>query len=102
MRDSGSRPDESRATTGLEACCARAASGHAAAAPPSNVMKSRRLMGLTPKARDHGLSISGLEWQWRAMQQKRAPHVRLGSTGDPLPRADSCRCPDKAEIRRRL
>ena len=26
------------------ACCARAASGHAAAAPPSSVMKSRRLM----------------------------------------------------------
>jgi len=26
------------------ACCARAASGHAAAAPPSNVMNSRRLM----------------------------------------------------------
>ena len=26
-------------------CCARAASGHAAAVPPSRVMKSRRLMG---------------------------------------------------------
>ena len=26
------------------ACCARAASGHAAAAPPSSVMNSRRLM----------------------------------------------------------
>jgi hypothetical protein len=29
-------------TTGIAACCARAASGHAAA-PPSSVMKSRRL-----------------------------------------------------------
>ena len=29
---------------GIAACCARAASGHAAAAPPSNVMNSRRLM----------------------------------------------------------
>jgi hypothetical protein len=27
------------------ACCARAASGHVAAAPPSRVMRSRRLMG---------------------------------------------------------
>jgi uncharacterized protein YchJ len=29
--------------TGIAGCCARAASGHAAAAPPSTVMKSRRL-----------------------------------------------------------
>src|SRR5215204_7131668 len=29
----------------LIGCCARAASGHAAAAPPSSVMNSRRLMG---------------------------------------------------------
>jgi hypothetical protein len=33
---------------------ARAASGHAAVAPPNGVMNSRRLMGLTPKAKDHG------------------------------------------------
>ena len=32
-------------------CCAVATAGHAAA-PPSNVMNSRRLMGLTPKAKD--------------------------------------------------
>lgn len=31
-------------TTGIAACCARAASGHVAAAPPSKVMNSRRLM----------------------------------------------------------
>src|SRR5262245_47867095 len=31
--------------TGIVACCARAASGHATAAPPSSVMNSRRLMG---------------------------------------------------------
>ena len=30
-------------TTGIAGCCARAASGHAAAAPPSSVMNSRRL-----------------------------------------------------------
>jgi len=29
--------------TGIDSCCARAASGHAAVAPPSSVMKSRRL-----------------------------------------------------------
>jgi hypothetical protein len=34
----------------LPACCARAASGHIAAAPPSIVMNSRRLMGI-PSAR---------------------------------------------------
>jgi len=31
--------------TGIVGCCARVASGHAVAAPPSRVMKSRRLMG---------------------------------------------------------
>ena len=30
--------------TGIEDCCARAARGHAAAAPPSNVMNSRRFI----------------------------------------------------------
>jgi len=29
-------------------CCARAASGHATAAPPSSVMNSRRFIALTP------------------------------------------------------
>jgi hypothetical protein len=30
--------------TGIAACCARAANGHATAAPPISVMKLRRLM----------------------------------------------------------
>jgi hypothetical protein len=30
--------------TGIAGCCARTASGHAVAAPPSNVMNSRRLV----------------------------------------------------------
>jgi hypothetical protein len=37
--------------TGIAGCCACAASGHAAPAPPSSVMNSRRLMsnmGLPP------------------------------------------------------
>src|SRR5262249_44156812 len=32
-------------------CCARAANGHVAAAPPSNAMNSRRLMGLSLQPR---------------------------------------------------
>jgi hypothetical protein len=42
---------EKNPTTGIAGCCARAASGHAAAAPPSSVMNWRRLisdMGLPP------------------------------------------------------
>ena len=35
----------------LPGCCARAASGHAAAAPPSSVMNSRRLHSITSSAR---------------------------------------------------
>ena len=34
--------------TGIAGCCARAASGHAAAAPPSSVMNSRRLAAWMP------------------------------------------------------
>jgi hypothetical protein len=30
--------------SGIAGCCARAASGHAAAPPPRSVMKARRLM----------------------------------------------------------
>src|SRR5215472_16740690 len=33
------------ATTGIAGCCARAARGHPAAAPPTSVMNSRRLTG---------------------------------------------------------
>src|SRR5262245_10989878 len=61
-------------------CCARATSGHAAV-PPMSVMKSRRLMGAYPKAKDHGRSIAGLGvGQWRASQQKGRPMTGLGSS----------------------
>src|SRR5262245_15255736 len=40
-------------TTGSTDCCARAASGHAAA-PPSSVMNSRHLVGEDVKARVYG------------------------------------------------
>jgi hypothetical protein len=50
--------------TGIADCCARAASGHAAAAPPSRVMNSRRLMSgmgacfppLVPTKRTEGIT----------------------------------------------
>ena len=48
-------------TTGIAGCCARAASGHAAA-PPSSVMNSRRLMGLPPSFRTLKLSIALPGW----------------------------------------
>ena len=37
--------------TGIAGCCARTASGHAAAAPPSSVMNSRRSHSITSSAR---------------------------------------------------
>src|SRR5438128_6999610 len=42
--------------TGIAGCCARTASGHAAAAPPSSVMNLRRLMqgmAVLPRRSDH-------------------------------------------------
>ena len=42
--------------TGIAGCCARAASGHAAAAPPSSVMNSRRSHSITSSA---GRAVSG-------------------------------------------
>ena len=65
-------------STGIDGCCARVAMGHDAAAPPSSVMKSRRLMGTYPKARiteDYNRSELG---RWRASQQKRSPMTALG------------------------
>jgi hypothetical protein len=37
-------------TTGIAVCCARAASGHAAAAPPRNVINSRRFTDSVSRA----------------------------------------------------
>jgi len=38
------RPASMKPITGIAGCCARAASGHATAAPPASVMNSRRRM----------------------------------------------------------
>jgi hypothetical protein len=45
------RPAVRYPTTGIAACCAHAASGHAATPLPRSAMNSRRLMGLTPRPR---------------------------------------------------
>jgi hypothetical protein len=42
--DASSDRGLTRPTTGIAGCCARAASGHAAVAPPMSVMTSRRPM----------------------------------------------------------
>ena len=43
MRPRSGESRDEKADPGIAGCCARAASGHAAAAPPSSVMNSRRL-----------------------------------------------------------
>ena len=82
-------------------CCARAASGHAAA-PPSRVIRSRRLMGLTRGQGSEPKYSRSRLCQWRASQQKsdascpswvsrvasgrprRSWHVRYASNSDPI------------------
>jgi hypothetical protein len=62
-------------TVRTRSSCAFAGIAWSANAPPSNVMNSRRLMGLTRGQRSR-VSIAG---QARAPQQKAAPYVRVGS-----------------------
>src|SRR5213079_3672795 len=47
--------------TGVAGCCARAASGHAATAPPSSVMNSRRLLSSTGLSLRFGRAAPGAE-----------------------------------------
>jgi hypothetical protein len=50
--------------TGIAACCARPASGHAIATPAIDLMKSRRLMQLSPaRFPDHASKDSPLVGQ---------------------------------------
>src|SRR5258707_9392819 len=62
-------------STGMAGCCARAASGHAAAAPPSSVMNSRRFIAMTQTP----TIIATIAGQDGASQQKRLAHDRFGS-----------------------
>jgi hypothetical protein len=59
--------------TGIVGCCARAASGHADA-PPSSLMKSRRLIVplLRPGAADYQLVPAGLVVAFGLMQHSPA------------------------------
>src|SRR5262249_36334651 len=47
-RGASDDPALTNPTTGIVDCCARAATGHAAAAPPSSVMNSRRFTPTSP------------------------------------------------------
>ena len=52
--------------TGIAGCCARAASGHAAAAPPSSVMNERRFIQ-SPRRRATGTILGSsirAPWRW--------------------------------------
>jgi hypothetical protein len=87
-------------------CCARAESGHAAAAPPSNVMKSRRLMGNLPCR--HVDEVETITGSGRcASQQNRAPdsdwvngtHYRAAALLSALPRlAESIRAAKRFRV----
>jgi len=69
----------SKPIIGIVDCCARAASGHAAAALPSSVMNSRRLIDLTPRPRIRN-SIAGMGGvQGGASQQNRPPDFRINT-----------------------
>jgi type 1 fimbriae regulatory protein FimB/type 1 fimbriae regulatory protein FimE len=67
--------------TGIAGCCARAASGHAAAAPPRSVMNSRRFL----IAYRHGLRASELcDLQWSQVELNTGRlHVRRAKSGSP-------------------
>ena len=65
-------------------CCARAASGHADAAPPSIVMNSRRLIA-SPEAQNHAkrqrkgtTPVADVErgWTWVRGREYNAPFLR--------------------------
>jgi hypothetical protein len=61
-------------------CCARTASGQAAAAPPRSVRNSRRLMSCSPWARTTPYHIVTRRAVCCASQQKWAAHIGSGST----------------------
>src|SRR5262249_14906604 len=61
------------ATTGITTCCARAASGQAAAAPPSNVMNSRRFTASASRVSDRKDSTPGGRLVGPAVLRPRQP-----------------------------
>src|SRR5262245_687806 len=67
------------ATRGIAGCCARAASGHAAAAPPRSVMNSRRFTGSTSRASDRKDSTPQLRRMTAALRDFGPTYVADGS-----------------------
>src|SRR6266446_3228573 len=67
--------------TGTDSRCARAASGHATAPPPSSVMNARRLMGAPPQVRAAHYHTVAQEHRC-ASQQKLRADVADGQTQD--------------------
>src|SRR6516225_61096 len=65
--------------TGRVPCCARAASGHPAAAPPTSVMNSHRLTSQAPQTEGLTLPCCGLHC---ASRQILTADVRFGSLAD--------------------
>ncbi len=64
--------------TDIAGCCARAASGHVAAAPPSRVMNSRRLMRAPrPRTRHRTGEPSGLKGRYVSGRCARGPISEL-------------------------
>src|SRR5262249_40291424 len=81
-------------TTGVAACCARAANGHPAAAPPTSVMKSRRFTGCPSNRGFYPtmLTVHG------AARQIWINDVRFGSKADIEARLVDVRFTPKADI----
>ena len=65
-RSAGDPPCK-KPTTGVAGCCARAASGHMAAASPINEMKSRRLIA-SPEAHEHRFKLAQPKGCWRGVE----------------------------------
>jgi hypothetical protein len=74
-------------------CCVRAASGQAAAAPPMNVMNSRRLT-YTPEAKGRA------SYREKLLHWKRPLNVRFGSKADMCSAITMSALAPKADIER--
>ena len=79
----GTRPADSplrNPITGIAGCCARAASGHAAAAPPRSVMNSRRLIR-SPRRRARAASAAREAERLGGLEVDRSSYLVGACTG---------------------
>src|SRR5262245_16550635 len=79
-------------------CCARAASGQVAAAPPSNDMNARRLMGAPPQARAERYHTVAQERRCASQQKLRADVADGSKLGHPGNVRCTTALPPKAEV----